>query len=125
MSKSTAGENLVVGGAVAGISCVFIALLFVYGFIIAALWAWVLSNFWSWFVVTTFGLKAIGVAQAYGLMLVVSIFKLHLATDNDISAIMDDEKKTTDYWVMRIIGPILGAFLSYGIGYFVYTQFIL
>jgi hypothetical protein len=79
----------------------FIAILIFAVLPFVLMWeAFVLTRLWAWFIVP-FGIMAIGKAHAYGLVLVVSMFKGHIPD-------RDDEDKG--------IGYIFFKLLMYGFG---------
>lgn len=81
-----------------------------------ALWhSFIFTKLWLWFLVPLFGLPEISLAQAYGLMLIVSFFKGIPKTDKNKSK----EDKIAE-GILALIGPAMVL----GIGYFVKSYFL-
>lgn len=78
---------------------------------------WVLSLLWKWFIVTTFGLEPLNIAQAIGIAIIVGFLTKNSG---------DYKKEERQGWEMII--PVLGAFvapfLTLLTGYIIYIMFI-
>lgn len=89
----------------------FVAVLLFAMLPIVLMWqAFVLTRLWGWFVVP-FGIMAIGKAHAYGLVLVVSMFKSHTSDKND-------EEKGIYYAFIKLLiygfgGPLMLLILGW------------
>jgi hypothetical protein len=80
----------------------FVALLIFAVIPVILMWeAFVLTRLWGWFVVP-FGIMAIGKAHAYGLVLLVSMFKGHIPSK-------DDEEKGIYYTFFKLLIYGFGA----------------
>jgi len=57
----------------------------------SVLYGWTLATLWAWFMVSTFGLPHIGVAQAIGLSIVVRVitYQADASNDNDERSIYE------------------------------------
>lgn len=68
----------------------------------------VIKSLWGWFVVTTFGLPALTVANAYGISLLTGILTyVHTESDNNKSSI----HILTEYVTILIAVHLLGAII--------------
>jgi len=85
-------------------------------FILSALInAWVLTYLWAWFIVPLFVLPKLGIAQAYGLVLIVTFFKI----------VPESQKsKTTQERVETITAHLASPFAILGLGYLVKCLFL-
>lgn len=76
--------------------------------------AFALTKLWGWFIVTTFGLPALGMAQAYGVMLVISFL-----TYQFIETQSDDPLKSLctsmGFAVMKPLTALLFGWIVHGL----------
>ena len=79
----------------------------------AALQGWALSVLWSWFVVTTLHLPPLTVWQAFGLVLVATLFVTPQSKTGS------DDKDWSDHFA-TVCGRAGGLLLLVGIGWMVY-----
>lgn len=75
-----------------------------------------LSQLWSWFVVTTFGLQAITIPQAIGISMVIGFLTGNSTTDNDKS---DSTEKIIKAIVTAIFKPVFALIFGYIIYLFI------
>jgi len=70
--------------------------------------AFSLTKLWGWYVVGTFGLPALSLAQAYGLSMTISLFAS--ATPNHST---DDDDPVPGFVGRWIIGPFFAVFVGW------------
>lgn len=77
---------------------------------LAVLRGFVLASLWGWFVVPL-GVPALGIAQAIGISLIVSLFLAHLARDKS-----DDEGEGWKRLGLTMVRALSITLLSWGAG---------
>lgn len=96
-------EAIIAGGFVMGVLATAIIAAIVRG--------WVLHVLWGWFAVNALGVQPIGIAEAMGLALIVTLFTAHLAekkTDSkSLGAIL------YQLAVVVFIGPMLALLMGW------------
>lgn len=77
-------------------------------------YGWAVSILWSWFVVTKFGLPAIDIWHAAGLMLLVSAFRVKLKSHEEAGAKISGASKIAAV----IVGPPMMVGFGWLLKYF-------
>jgi hypothetical protein len=102
-----------------------LALAFIGAFAVAGVFlnGWVLATLWGWFVVGTFGLPALGVLKAFGLMLLIRFLTVIPDTDRwtNLSKLDKDEQMKRS--LVTFLTLALYPLLTLGIGWIVH-QFV-
>ena len=100
------------------ITCLVVAILYpVLAIVLYLLNRWILSLLWKWFMVTTFGLNPLTIAQAVGVSIIVGFLTRE-------SGDYKKEERVGLQIIIPIFGVFIAPFLTLLTGYIVYIILI-
>lgn len=102
----------------AGIAILLIGALIVVP--LAILRGWVFSVLWGWFIVPIFGLPALGIATAIGVMFTVT----YLVSGSKANEIAEARKKEDPEWKTKLFNLFLEPLVVLGLGWVIWRFFI-
>ena len=98
------------------VAVIFVVPLGIYNYIV---YGWALTMLWGWFAVPLFHVPALNIAQAIGISMIIRLFT-PMPEDKG-----EEDKRETAKKVIDTVIALLVPFTTVGIGWVVYTYFII